>query len=156
MMKHKKRDRLTTPSKWIEGTDGPRQSDIDYKYYEFNGYDDWQWTSFADPNPNAEELLVTAGDCRQELLEELCKELPRVIDSCLTDTQKKHIYSYWFEKLTLHQVADKYNVTHTAIHKSIFGDNKNGRFWGGAIKKIKKYMVMDGECRQLLEKLRMV
>ncbi len=52
------------------------------------------------------------------------KEITRLIDvygPLLTETKYNYIVKYYFDDLSLHEIAEQYNISRAAVHSSILG-----------------------------------
>ncbi len=52
------------------------------------------------------------------------KDITRMIDiygSLLTETKYNYLVKYYFDDLSLHEIAEQYNISRAAVHSSILG-----------------------------------
>lgn len=90
-----------------------------------------------------------------DLEEQLKKEFWRVVDTLLTDRQKKVIKLY-ADGYTQMEIAKILNVNQSSITKSLNGnvDYKNGkRVYGGSQKKIRKIIENDDKIIDILRQI---
>ena len=57
----------------------------------------------------------------------------------LSDIQKKYFEEYYFNNLSLGEIADNYNVSRNAVHKQLKTSEEKLRFFEEKIKIISKY-----------------
>ena len=65
----------------------------------------------------------------------------------LTDSQKQYFEDYYFNNLTLSEIADNYNVSRNAVHKQIKASEEKLYFYENTLKLYKK----NEEVRKILE-----
>jgi hypothetical protein len=162
--RHTKIDPLKHSSKWNHDYN-PNMGPIAHHYYEFSA-DDWQLELAVDDRPSPEQTLIqseeaVAGVGRQELLNQLFTKINYIIDNQLTDVQSKYLRDYYWGKMTYTQVASLNGRSEESIRAAICGivvyeEGKDPKEYGGALKKIKKTLIKDGECLDLLKQLRLM
>ncbi|MEM9067263.1 MAG: sigma factor-like helix-turn-helix DNA-binding protein [Myxococcota bacterium] len=64
----------------------------------------------------------------------------RAVQTCLTEKQREVIEAYYFEGCSQSEIARRLGVTQQVVHKRIFGVRRNGRWVGGALRRLARHL----------------
>lgn len=70
--------------------------------------------------------------------EALCERVRAAVREALTDKQREAVELYFFEGLSQGEIAARLGLTQQVVHKRLFGDVREGRAVGGAMRKLRE------------------
>jgi predicted DNA-binding protein YlxM (UPF0122 family) len=137
-------------SKNIDDTRGCRSQKYQYIINEIC-WDNDALSAFEDmSDPYHEEISC--------LRDELLEHVKRIMNSKLTVHQREILDMYYFKNMTQTEIADYFGTNQSSVVKSISGNTikENGKvsFYGGSLKKLRKYCHEDAEIIEILMKLK--
>lgn len=85
----------------------------------------------------ARALEAVADPERERLHGELVAILRELVSTRLTDRQRTIVEMYYFDGLTQEQIAAQLGIAQQVVSRQLFGDLRNGKRVGGAIKRLR-------------------
>ena|SRR5579871_5179009 len=86
---------------------------------------------------------LDAGD-KAEHVDELVGVLRELIETRLTDAQRKVIELYFFEDRTQEEIASELGISQQSVSRHLFGAVRDGQRVGGAIRRLQKLFADSG------------
>lgn len=85
--------------------------------------------------PDSGSLWTGQGD---EAHYAMCDRVRDALREALTDKQREAVELYFFEGLSQNEIAGRLGLTQQVVHKRLFGDVREGRVVGGAMRKLRE------------------
>lgn len=85
----------------------------------------------------ARALEEIADPERDRLHAELVDILRELVATRLTDRQRAIVEMYYFDGLTQEEIAAELRIAQQVVSRQLFGDLRNGKRVGGAIKRLR-------------------
>ena len=78
------------------------------------------------------------GGATDEARDALCDRVRGALVEALTEKQREAVELYFFEGLSQCDIAARLGLSQQVVHKRLFGDVREGRPVGGALRKLRE------------------
>ena len=106
--------------------------------------DVWQQFTLSDAlcYESADEIEARHAQAEQAVA--LRETIEAIVDEVLTPRQREVVDLYFFKGYNQRQIGEKLNISQQSVSEHLYGQIRNGRSIGGALRKLRKVCLLRG------------